>query len=107
MKKAIKRTMTIAQFEEMRDTRIVLGIMGLFYVCNILTLYNSVCHIMMFHVSDLVLMLGILSLVINSTFKFVVYVSLSDRFRHSFLSCYYTKVPTENVDWTINVQVPY
>ena len=99
--------MTIAQFEEMRDTRIVLGIMGLFYVCNILTLYNSVCHIMLFPVSDLIQNLAVLSLVINSTFKFVVYFGLSSRFRQSFLSCYYSKVPNEEIDWTLNIQVPY
>merc|ERR1712037_35975 len=84
-KKSIRRTLTIDQYEEMRDTRIVLGIIGLFYVCNILTFYNSVCHIMLFHVSDLVQLLATLSLVLNSTFKFCVYFALSNRFRDSVI----------------------
>ena len=62
-----------------------LGIIGLFYVCNILTFYNSVCHIMLFHVSDLIQLLATLSLVLNSTFKFCVYFALSNRFRDSVI----------------------
>ena len=64
---------------------VALGIIGLFYVCNILTFYNSVCHIMLFHVSDLVQLLATLSLVLNSTFKFCVYFALSNRFRDSVI----------------------
>jgi hypothetical protein len=51
----------------------------------ILTCYNSVCHIMLFQVSDLVQLLSTLSLVLNLTFKFCVYFALSNRFRDSVI----------------------
>ena len=73
--------MTVSQFTEMRDTRIVLGIIGLFYVTNILTFYNSFCHIMHYSTSNDIHMLANLSLVLNSTFKFWIYFALSSRFR--------------------------
>ena len=80
-KRAIKRTMTIDQFTEMRDTRIVLGIIALFYITNALTFYNSFCHIMHFHVPPIIPLVACLSLVLNSTFKFLIYVTFSSRFR--------------------------
>eukprot|EP00093_Oithona_nana_P000441 00441.XXX_1807_87_1 [CDS] Oithona nana genome sequencing. len=80
-KRAVKRTMTLNQFSEMRDTRIVLGIIGLFYITNVLTFYNSFAHIMHFHVPPIIPLLASLSLVLNSTFKFLIYVIFSSRFR--------------------------
>ena len=73
--------MTVTQFTEMRDTRIVLGIIGLFYITNILTFSNSFCHIMGYHLPKIIPLLANLSLVLNSTFKFLVYVIFSSRFR--------------------------
>ena len=80
-KRAVKRTMTLNQFSEMRDTRIVLGIIGLFYITNALTFYNSFAHIMHLHVPPIIPLLASLSLVLNSTFKFLIYVIFSSRFR--------------------------
>jgi len=73
--------MTLNQFSEMRDTRIVLGIIGLFYITNALTFYNSFAHIMHLHVPPIIPLLASLSLVLNSTFKFLIYVIFSSRFR--------------------------
>ena len=47
--KGRKRTqLTVHQFHELQDCRIILGTVLLFYACNILPVYVSVCHVFQF-----------------------------------------------------------
>jgi hypothetical protein len=72
----------------MLDTRLVLGIIALFCLTNILTFYDSFCHIMSYYVPPLIFQLSKLSLVVNSTFKFVIYSMLSKSFRNGVKSLF-------------------
>lgn len=63
--------------------RIVLGINGLFYVTNSLPLAISFCHILLVDVGDDVVRVANLMLVVNSSLKLLVYMSLSRDFRLS------------------------
>ena len=70
-----------AQYLEIRDSRIILGINSLFYATCLLPLYVSACHIVLHDVPDDVLRAANVSLVANSTFKLFVYFVLSSDFR--------------------------
>ena len=70
-----------AQYFEIRDSRIILGINSLFYATSLLPLFVSSCHILLFTVADDVLRAANVSLVANSTFKLFVYFALSTDFR--------------------------
>ena len=70
-----------AQYFEIRDSRIILGINSLFYATCLLPLFVSACHILVFTVADDVLRAANVSYVANSTFKLFVYFALSTDFR--------------------------
>lgn len=77
----VRRTLSIDQCLELMDSRIILGINGLFYIANVLPIYISLCHILLYHVSEVVERAGHLSIVINSSLKIFVYLILSFDFR--------------------------
>ena len=76
-------TLTVDQYMEVMDSRIILGINGLFYLTSLLPVYISLCHITLFHVSDDLARVGNLMIVINSSLKLPVYLCLSKDFRLS------------------------
>ena len=57
------------------------GINTLFYITNALPLYISFCHIALFNVSRELVEIANLTIVMNSTFKFFIYATLSRDFR--------------------------
>ncbi len=88
-KRSVRKTLTVEQYTEILDSRIILGINTLFYVCSVLPLYVSFCHILLFDVSDDVFRVSNLMLVVNSTFKLYVYLALSWDFRRSVLELFF------------------
>ena len=78
----MRKKLTVPHYLELMDSRIILGINSLFYVTNALLLYISFCHIVLVHLEDVVVRAANLAIVLNSTFKLLVYVALSHDFRH-------------------------
>ena len=87
-KRRNRRFLTNRQYQELRDARIVLGTIILFYLTNILPFYVSFCHILKYKASYEAAKLAHFGLVVNSSFKFLIYISLSKRFRSGFLSLF-------------------
>ena len=73
------------QFYELQDSRIILGTVVLFYACNVLAVYVSVCHVFGFAVEWIPLWLANMFVVANSSLKIFVYVGLSRSFRKSLV----------------------
>ena len=92
-KRRNRRFLTNHQYHELKDARIVLGTIVLFYLTNILPFYVSFCHILLYNVSEIVAKLAHFGLVVNSSFKFLIYVALSRRFRGGFVSLFKKEVP--------------
>ncbi len=80
-KKSVRRTLTVPQYLEVLDSRIILGINGLFYATNALPLYVGFCHVFLYAVSPTVDRAAKLCIVLNSSLKFLVYLALSRDFR--------------------------
>ena len=95
-KRRNRRFLTNHQYHELKDARIVLGTIVLFYLTNILPFYVSFCHILLYNVSEVVAKLAHLGLVVNSSFKFLIYVALSRRFRIGVISLFKKEVQTTN-----------
>ncbi len=87
-KKSMLRTLTPDQYVELMDSRIILGINALFYVTNVLPLYISLAHILLFHVEKSIIRAAHLCIVVNSSLKFLVYLALSIDFREAIWSCF-------------------
>ena len=84
--KGRKRTqLTVHQFYELQDSRIILGTVVLFYACNVLPVYVSVCHVFGFPVEWMPMWLANMFVVANSSLKIFVYVGLSRSFRKSLV----------------------
>merc|ERR1712029_899045 len=75
--------LTVHQFHELQDSRIILGTILLFYISNALPVYVSVCHVFNFQIDWLAMWLANMFLVLNSSLKFFIYVILSRSFRKS------------------------
>lgn len=88
------------QYLELNDARIILGINALFYVTNAVPVYLSLSHILLFHVSDLVVRVGYLSVVVNSCLKFFVYVALSSDFRRSLKRLFCGEDAADSFHWS-------
>lgn len=82
-KRKIRKTLTVEHYLELMNSRIILGINSLFYVTNALPLVISLCHMFLVHLSDDLSQIANLCLVLNSTFKFFIYVGWSRDFRRS------------------------
>ena len=95
-KRRNRRFLTNHQYHELKDARIVLGTIVLFYLTNILPFYVSFCHILLYNVSEVVAKLAHFGLVVNSSFKFLIYIALSRRFRSGFISLFKKEVPGTN-----------
>ena len=87
-KRKNRRFLTYHQYNELKDARIVLGTIVLFYLTNILPFYVSFCHILTYTPSYEAAKLAHFGLVVNSSFKFCIYIALSKRFRIGFLSLF-------------------
>ena len=83
-----RRFLTYHQYHELKDTRFILGTIVLFYVTNILPFYVSFCHILLYTPSYAAGRFAQFGLVVNSSFKFFIYIALSRRFRLGFLSIF-------------------
>ena len=62
-----------------------MGTVVLFYACNVLPVYVSVCHVFGFPVEWMPMRLANMSVVANSSLKIFVYVGLSRSFRKSLV----------------------
>ena len=98
-KRRNRRFLTNHQYHELKDARIVLGTIVLFYLTNILPFYVSFSHILLYHVSEVVPKLAHFGLVVNSSFKFLIYVALSRRFRTGFVSLFKKEVYASNENY--------
>ena len=78
-------TLSVSQYLEILDSRIILGINCLFYVTSLLPMYVSLCHITLFDVADDVVRTANLMIVINSSLKLPIYLCLSRDVRTSVL----------------------
>ena len=87
-KRRNRRFLTYHQYHELKDARIVLGTIVLFYLTNILPFYVSFCHILKYDVDEIAAKLAHFGLVVNSSFKFLIYIVLSRRFRAGFVSLF-------------------
>jgi len=85
-KNSMKRTLTLAQYEEAIDANFVLVLIGMFYLTNGLRFYMSFSAIMDYKVPKICQLLAELFLVINSSLKFVVYILFNKSFRSAFFS---------------------
>jgi hypothetical protein len=90
-KRGVRVTLSVKQYCEILDSRIILGINALFYVTNALALYVSFVHIILSEMSDDVMRVANVMLVVNSTFKLFVYLALSMDFRHSVKSLFFVE----------------
>ena len=84
MKKSIRRTLTWAQYKEILDTRMILGLIGLFFVTYILEFGSAFCQIMNYQFPALAEIVSKVLIVANSTLKFFVYLAFSSSFRSNF-----------------------
>ncbi|TRY75819.1 hypothetical protein TCAL_00634 [Tigriopus californicus] len=82
-KSKVRKTLTVEHYLELMNSRIILGINSLFYITNALPLVISLCHMFLVHLSDDLSQIANLCLILNSTFKFFIYVGLSRDFRRS------------------------
>ena len=98
-KRRNRRFLTNHQYHELKDARIVLGTIVLFYLTNILPFYVSFSHILLYNVSEVVPKLAHFGLVVNSSFKFLIYVALSRRFRTGFVSLFKKEVYASNENY--------
>ncbi len=80
-KKRVRRTLTVEQYLTVLDSRIILGINGLWYATNVLPLYVGCLHIFLYPVPHHIERASYLSVVVNSSLKFFVYLLLSHDFR--------------------------
>ena len=87
-KRRNRRFLTNRQFQELKDARIVLGTIVLFYLTNILPFYVSFCHILIYKPAYEPAKLAHFGLVVNSSFKFLIYIALSQRFRNGFMALF-------------------
>ena len=85
-KRRNRRFLTNRQYHELKDARLVLGTIVLFYLANVLPFYVSFCHILKLHPSYEAAKLSHFGLVINSSLKFLIYIALSRRLRIGFLA---------------------
>ena len=87
-KRRNRRFLTNRQYHELKDARLVLGTIVLFYLANVLPFYVSFCHILKLHPSYEAAKLSHFGLVINSSLKFLIYIALSRRLRKGFLALF-------------------
>ena len=87
-KKSVKRTLTTEQIMEILDSKFIIGIIGFFYVTNILSFYIEFCNIMNYDVSQFVLMFAQFFIVMNSSIKFIIYAILSKSFRSDLIQLF-------------------
>merc|ERR1712141_351070 len=74
-KRRNRRFLTNRQYHELKDARLVLGTIVLFYLANVLPFYVSFCHILKLHPSYEAAKLSHFGLVINSSLKFLIYIA--------------------------------
>ncbi|CAB4063059.1 unnamed protein product [Lepeophtheirus salmonis] len=77
--------LSIKQVAELRDTRIVLGLVVLFFFTNALPLCISIVNILRFDIPEDVTRTGNLLLTINSSLKILIFVLLFPNFRHRII----------------------
>ena len=87
-KRRNRRFLTNRQYHELKDARLVLGTIALFYLANVLPFYISFCHILKLHPSYEAAKLSHFGLVINSSLKFIIYIAFSRRLRRGFLALF-------------------
>ena len=87
-KRRNRRFLTNRQYHELKEARLVLGTIVLFYLANVLPFYVSFCHILKLHPSYEAAKLSHFGLVINSSLKFLIYITLSRRLRTGFLALF-------------------
>ena len=91
-----RRFLTNRQYNELKDARITLGTIILFYMANVLPFYVSFCHILRYEPSYTAARVSQFGIVVNSTLKFFIYISLSRRFRIGFLSIFRRNITEED-----------
>ena len=87
-KRRNRRFLTNRQYHELKDAKLVLGTIVLFYLANVLPFYVSFCHILKLHPSYEAAKLSHFGLVINSSLKFLIYIAFSRRLRRGFLALF-------------------
>ena len=83
-KKSIRRTLTWTQYKEILDTRMILGLIGLFFVTYILEFVSAFCQIMNYQFPELAEIVSKVLIAANSSLKFFVYLAFSSSFRSNF-----------------------
>ncbi len=82
-KRRVRKTLSVRQYLEVLDSRIILGINGLFYATNALPLFVGASHVFLYPVAHVVDRAAHLCVVLNSALKLFVYLALSHDFRAS------------------------
>ena len=83
-KKSIRKTLTRAQYKEILDTTMILGLIGLFFVTYILEFVSAFCQIMNYQFPGLAEIVSRVLIAAYSTLKFFVYLAFSSSFRSNF-----------------------